>query len=37
LPDALRTAVNTTRLGKLKHDLKRVMNHLGLSNEEFDA
>lgn len=34
LPDALKTAVNTTRLAKLRRDLRKVMKHLGISSED---
>ncbi len=37
LPDALKTAVNTTRLAKLRRDLRKVMKHLGLSSEDLEA
>ena len=37
LPDALKTAVNTTRLAKLRKDLRMVMKHLGLSSEDLEA
>jgi UDP-3-O-[3-hydroxymyristoyl] glucosamine N-acyltransferase len=34
LQDALKTAVNITRIAKLRRDLRRVMKHLGLSSED---
>lgn len=37
LPDALKTAVNTTRLAKLRRDLRKVMKHLGLSSDDVEA
>jgi UDP-3-O-[3-hydroxymyristoyl] glucosamine N-acyltransferase len=37
LQDALRTAVNIGHLSKLRRDLKKIMNHLKLSDDETDA
>ncbi len=34
LPDALKTAVNTTRLSKLRRDLRKVMKHLGITSDD---
>src|SRR6202453_4891489 len=34
LPDALKTAVNTTRLAKLRRDLRKVMKHLGITSDD---
>jgi UDP-3-O-[3-hydroxymyristoyl] glucosamine N-acyltransferase len=36
LPDALKTAVNTTRLAKLRRDLRKVMKHLGIKSEDLE-
>jgi UDP-3-O-[3-hydroxymyristoyl] glucosamine N-acyltransferase len=37
LPDALKTAVNTTRLAKLRRDLRKVMKHLGITSEDLET
>jgi UDP-3-O-[3-hydroxymyristoyl] glucosamine N-acyltransferase len=37
LQDALRTAVNLGNLSKLRRDVRRVMNHLGLPSEQSDS
>jgi hypothetical protein len=36
LPDALKTAVNTTRLAKIRRDLRKVMKHLGITSDELE-
>jgi UDP-3-O-[3-hydroxymyristoyl] glucosamine N-acyltransferase len=37
LQEALRTTVNLGHLSKLRRDLKKVMNHLHLSEDDSDA
>jgi len=37
LPDALKTAVNTTRLAKLRRDLRKVMKHLGITSDDLET